>query len=57
MTAAATPVTGDLFARVACGIDGSEASIGTVRQVGYKFVLPPSGRQLPDSVPVSLPVG
>jgi nucleotide-binding universal stress UspA family protein len=28
-----TGPAGDLFARVACGIDGSEASIGTVRQV------------------------
>ncbi len=33
MTAAADPETGDVFARVACGIDGSDASIGTVRQV------------------------
>jgi hypothetical protein len=24
--------------------------------VGYKFVVPPSGRQLPDNEPVSLPV-
>jgi hypothetical protein len=30
--------------------------IGTVRQVGYKFVTPPSGRQLPDNDTVSLPV-
>ncbi len=29
---------------------------GSVRQVGYKFVVPPSGRQLPDNEPVSLPV-
>ena len=33
MTAPANLETDDLFARVACGIDGSEASIGTVRQV------------------------
>ena len=33
-----------------------ESMIGTVRQVGYKFVVPPSGRQLPDNEPVSLPV-
>jgi DNA-binding winged helix-turn-helix (wHTH) protein len=33
-----------------------ESMIGTVRQVGYKFVVPPSGRQLPDHEPVSLPV-
>jgi DNA-binding response OmpR family regulator len=33
-----------------------EAMIGTVRQVGYKFVVPPAGRQLPDHEPVSLPV-
>src|SRR5439155_1164520 len=33
-----------------------ESMIGTVRQVGYKFVAPPSGRQLPDNEPVSLPV-
>ena len=25
-----------------------ESMIGTVRQVGYKFVVPPRGRQLPD---------
>ena len=25
-----------------------EAMIGTVRQVGYKFVVPPGGRPLPD---------
>ena len=43
MTAAATPVTGDLFARVACGIDGSEASIGTVRQVAQ---LVPEGAEV-----------
>jgi hypothetical protein len=30
--------------------------IGTVRQVGYKFVVPPS-RVLTDSEPVVLPVG
>jgi hypothetical protein len=30
--------------------------IGTVRQVGYKFVVPPNGRHLPDNEPVSLPV-
>jgi hypothetical protein len=30
--------------------------IGTVRQVGYKFVVPPTSRQLPDNEPVSLPV-
>ena len=35
-----------------------ESMIGTVRQVGYKFVVPPSGRQLPDRepMPVRLPV-
>ena len=33
-----------------------ESMIGTVRQVGYKFVVPPAGRQLPDPEPVSLPV-
>nr|BFE67492.1 hypothetical protein GCM10020092_007930 [Actinoplanes digitatis] len=33
-----------------------ESMIGTVRQVGYKFVVPPSGRKLPDNEPVSLPV-
>ena len=33
-----------------------ESMIGTVRQVGYKFVVPPTGRQLPDNEPVSLPV-
>jgi len=33
-----------------------ESMIGTVRQVGYKFVTPPNGRQLPDNEPVSLPV-
>ncbi len=33
-----------------------ESMIGTVRQVGYKFVVPPHGRQLPDNEPVSLPV-
>ncbi|MDT5032394.1 MAG: hypothetical protein QOC94_2565, partial [Actinoplanes sp.] len=33
-----------------------ESMIGTVRQVGYKFVVPPSGRPLPDNQPVSLPV-
>ena len=33
-----------------------ESMIGTVRQVGYKFVVPPSGRQLPDNEPVSIPV-
>ena len=32
MTDGASPETGDLFARVACGIDGSDASVGTVRQ-------------------------
>ena len=30
--------------------------IGTVRQVGYKFVVPPS-RALPDTEPIILPVG
>jgi hypothetical protein len=30
--------------------------IGTVRQVGYKFVVPPSGRQLPSTEPVPIPV-
>jgi hypothetical protein len=29
--------------------------IGTVRQVGYKFVVPPA-RQLPDNEPAQLPV-
>jgi DNA-binding response OmpR family regulator len=33
-----------------------ESMIGTVRQVGYKFVVPPTSRQLPDNEPVSLPV-
>ena len=33
-----------------------ESMIGTVRQVGYKCVVPPTGRQLPDNEPVSLPV-
>jgi hypothetical protein len=28
--------------------------IGTVRQVGYKFVVPPNGRQLPDSEPIAI---
>jgi DNA-binding response OmpR family regulator len=32
-----------------------ESMIGTVRQVGYKFVVPPS-RPLPDSEPAPLPV-
>ena len=32
-----------------------ESMIGTVRQVGYKFVVPPTSRQLPDNEPVSLP--
>jgi DNA-binding response OmpR family regulator len=32
-----------------------ESMIGTVRQVGYKFVVPPS-RSLPESEPVPLPV-
>jgi hypothetical protein len=30
--------------------------IGTVRQVGYKFVVPPSSRSLPESEPAPLPV-
>jgi hypothetical protein len=30
--------------------------IGTVRQVGYKFVVPPNGRQLRDNASVPLPV-
>ncbi len=33
-----------------------ESMIGTVRQVGYKFVVPPA-RSLPDSEPVILPIG
>jgi DNA-binding response OmpR family regulator len=32
-----------------------ESMIGTVRQVGYKFVVPPS-RSLPDAEPAPLPV-
>jgi nucleotide-binding universal stress UspA family protein len=45
MTAVANARTGDVFARVACGIDGSDASIGTVRQVG---------RLVPDGAEVTL---
>src|SRR5207342_973734 len=43
MTAAANAGTGDVFARVACGIDGSDASIGTVRQVAQ---LVPEGAEV-----------
>jgi DNA-binding winged helix-turn-helix (wHTH) protein len=32
-----------------------ESMIGTVRQVGYKFVVPPT-RQLPDTEPAPIPV-
>jgi nucleotide-binding universal stress UspA family protein len=45
MTAPTSSETGDVFARVACGIDGSEASIGTVRQVA---------RLVPDGAEVTL---
>jgi nucleotide-binding universal stress UspA family protein len=43
MTAADKPEDGDVFARVACGIDGSDASIGTVRQVAQ---LVPEGAEV-----------
>jgi nucleotide-binding universal stress UspA family protein len=43
MTDGASPETGDLFARVACGIDGSDASVGTVRQVAQ---LVPEGAEV-----------
>ena len=43
MTDAASLETGDLFARVACGIDGSDASVGTVRQVAQ---LVPEGAEV-----------
>jgi DNA-binding response OmpR family regulator len=33
-----------------------ESMIGTVRQVGYKFVVPPSSRSLPDSEPIPVPI-
>ncbi|MGH3074205.1 MAG: hypothetical protein ACRDQC_04740, partial [Gaiellales bacterium] len=43
MTTARDPETSDVFARVACGIDGSDASIETVRQVAR---LAPEGAEV-----------
>ena len=43
MTTAPDPETTDVFARVACGIDGSDASIETVRQIAR---LAPAGAEV-----------